>query len=101
GSVAARGADPHADLREARPRPGALRAGDGAEPDDRPPAPADGHGALRALARRQTFIRAHYNRHPAVAGAALRDADPLHLRAGGGALAAAAVLLRTAHAASC
>ena len=32
-------------------RPGPLRPGDGAQPDDRPAASADGHGALRAGAR--------------------------------------------------
>ena len=51
----------------ARRRPGALRPGDGAEPDDRPAAPADGHGAVRAGARGQAERRAHH-RSPSCPG---------------------------------
>ena len=62
--------DPAADRRAARHRSGALRPDHGAEPDDRPAAPADGHGAVRALARRQAVGRAHDDGDPALAGAA-------------------------------
>src|SRR6185369_9776408 len=65
----------------------------GAQPDDRAAASAHGHRIVRALARRQAFVRAHHGGDPALAGAAVRHADSLHLRAGGRALAAAAVLL--------
>ena len=47
---------------------------DGAQPDDRPAAPADGHGAVRAGARRQAVARAHDDGDPAVAGAAAASA---------------------------
>ena len=47
------GADPAADRRPARHRPGPLRPGHGAQPDDRPAPSADGDGAVRAGARRR------------------------------------------------
>jgi hypothetical protein len=73
------GAHPGADLPAAGHRPGPLRPGDGAQPDDRPAAPADGHGAVRAGARGQAVGRAHDDGHPAVAGAAARLAGHHHV----------------------
>ncbi len=83
------GADPAADRAPARRRPGALRPGDGAQPDDRPAAPADGHGAVRAGARGQAECRAHDDGDPAVAGAAAGQPGDPDLRAGDLAVAAA------------
>ena len=71
---------------------------DGAQPDDRPAASADGHGAVRAGARGANVARAHDDGDPAVAGAAARQPDPDHLRAEHLAVAAAACsIARRAH----
>src|SRR5262249_2428389 len=51
-------------------RPRALRARDGAQPHDRPAAPADGAGAVRAGAGGPALGGAPHHRHPALARAA-------------------------------
>ena len=79
----------HAGRAAARHRPGALRTGHGAEPDDRPAASADGHGAVRACARGEPVDRADDDGDPAVAGAAAAVAGADHLRAADLAVAAA------------
>ena len=76
----------------ARHRPRAFRAGRRAEPDDRAPASADGHGAVRAGARGANVARAHDDGDPAVAGAAAGQPDPHHLRPEHFAVAAEDVL---------
>ena len=73
----------------ARHRPGAFRPHRRAEPDDRAAASADGHGAVRAGARRANVARAHDDGDPAVARAAARQPDPHHLRPDHLAVAAA------------
>src|SRR5215831_18665233 len=84
-------AHPRADLPEARNRPRALRTGDGAEPDDRPAAPAARDGAVRPVAHREAVGRAHYNGDPPLARAALRRAHRVHLRTRDRAVAAEAL----------
>ncbi len=86
-------AHPRADLPAAGHRPGPFRPGDGAQPDDRAAAPADGHGAVRAGAGGQAVRGAHDHRHPAVAGAAAGLAHRHHLFPQACALVAQAVLL--------
>jgi hypothetical protein len=87
---------PAADRRAARHRPGPLRPGDGAQPDDRPAPSADGHGAVRAGPRRRALVRADDDGDPAVAGAAAREPRDPDLRAGDRALGAAHVHVASA-----
>jgi L-alanine-DL-glutamate epimerase-like enolase superfamily enzyme len=75
--------DSRADARRhaARHRSGALRPHRRAEPHDRPPASAHGHGAVRACTGRPDVARADDHGDPAVAGAAPGEPAAHHLRA--------------------
>ena len=82
------GARVHADHRQARHRPGALRPGDDAEPDDRPADAAGRHGAVRPAEGGEDLVRGDGEGGAAVAVAAARDAGAHHLRSAARALAA-------------
>ena len=84
------GADAGRDAARYRSRP--FRIGDGTESDDRPFASADGHGVVRARARRAIIDREDHDGDRAVARAASAFADPHHVRAADLAVVAAHVL---------
>ena len=90
------GADPAADRAQARHRSDPFRADHHAQPDDRPAAPAAGHGAVRAGAGGKTLGRADHHGHPALARAALPGPDRDHLLPSADPLAAQGCGLRSA-----
>src|SRR5262245_44360870 len=83
------GADSAAYRAETGYRSHSLRPGHDLEPDDRPVAPAPGHGAVCAGARGAAVRGAHHHGDSAVAGSTLPGPDRDHLRAANYLVAAA------------